>query len=97
MARTIIVDSELLEVPEIREASEQAAYTPAELAAYEAYWDAVSTEKSLLSDRYQQGKVENQIATAKRMLLKGIALPLIVEITGLSETEICELECVNVE
>jgi predicted transposase/invertase (TIGR01784 family) len=53
--------NELLAVPEIREAielSEQAAYSEAELATYDTYWDTVSTEKTLLSDRYQKGVVD---------------------------------------
>ena len=55
---TSTVDPELLSVPEIKEAvelSEQAAYTPEELAAYDTYWDTVSTENTLLYERYQQG------------------------------------------
>jgi predicted transposase/invertase (TIGR01784 family) len=61
--KTRSVDPELLAVPEIREAielSEQAAYTETELAAYDTYWDTVSTEKTLLSDRYRKGKVEGE-------------------------------------
>lgn len=59
--KTKTVAPELLEVPEIREAielSEEAAYTEAELATYDSYWDTVSTEKSLLYDRYRIGIAE---------------------------------------
>lgn len=55
------VDPELLAVPEIREAvelAEASAYTPSELAAYDTYWDTVSTEKTLLSERYKKGIAE---------------------------------------
>lgn len=61
---TRTVDPELLAVPEIREAielSEQSAYTKQELSAYDTYWDTVSTEKTLLSERYQLGKTEGKV------------------------------------
>lgn len=61
--KTRTVDPELLAVPEIREAielSEEAAYNASELAAYNTYWDTVSTEKTLLSGRYQEGKAEGK-------------------------------------
>jgi predicted transposase/invertase (TIGR01784 family) len=50
--------AEWLEVDEIRtavELSEEAAYTPGELAAYEKYWDAVSVEKTRMSDAKAEG------------------------------------------
>jgi predicted transposase/invertase (TIGR01784 family) len=65
---TRVVDPELLEVPEIREAielSEQAAYNKAELSAYDSYWDAVSTEKTLLSERFRAGEAKGE----KKMLI----------------------------
>jgi predicted transposase/invertase (TIGR01784 family) len=55
---TIEVPPEWLEVSEIKEAvslSEEAAYTPVELAAYDKYWDAVSTEKTYLDDAKAEG------------------------------------------
>ena len=35
--------------------SEEATDTQAKLEAYNSYWDAISTEKTLLSGRYQEG------------------------------------------
>jgi predicted transposase/invertase (TIGR01784 family) len=52
------VPKELLEVKEISQAielSEEAAYSKGELENYRAYWDAVSTEKTLISGRYAEG------------------------------------------
>ncbi|HEV2524138.1 MAG TPA: PD-(D/E)XK nuclease family transposase [Gammaproteobacteria bacterium] len=79
---TTTIDPELLNVPEIHEAielSEQSAYNAAELEAYDTYWDAVSTEKTLLSDRYEKGKekgnVESKADIAKKMLIKGMEFP----------------------
>ena len=45
---------ELQENEDIRQAvelCEEAAFTPAELEAYEAYWDAVRVEKTIIADR----------------------------------------------
>ncbi len=108
---TTAVDPALLEVPEIREAielAEQSAYNAAELDAYDAYWDAVSTEKTLLSDRYEkglaegenkgkvegraEGQVESKIEIAKKMLIKGMEPSLIAELTGLTGVEIDALK-----
>jgi predicted transposase/invertase (TIGR01784 family) len=59
--KTRVVEPELLQVPEINKAlslAEESAYTQAELAAYEKYWDSVSTEKTLVSGFYKQGLQE---------------------------------------
>lgn len=53
------VPAEWLEVPEIKQAldlAEEAAYTPAELSAYDKYWDAVSIEKTLVNDAKTLGE-----------------------------------------
>jgi predicted transposase/invertase (TIGR01784 family) len=58
-AKTREVSPELLEVPEINEAIrlvEESAFTPGELQAYESYWNAVSTEKTLLVGRFEEGR-----------------------------------------
>jgi len=84
---TRTVDPELLAVPEIREAielSEQAAYTKAELTAYDSFWDAVSTEKTLISDNRKEATTE----IARKMLSKGMDVLLISEVTGLSVNEV---------
>jgi predicted transposase/invertase (TIGR01784 family) len=69
---TRTIDPELLEVPEIREAielSEHAAYSKAELSAYDIYWDAVSTEKTLLSERYEAGEIKGKVGGNAEMLI----------------------------
>lgn len=56
--KTKEIDAELLAVPEISKAielSEQAAYSKGELQAYEDYWKAVRTEKTLIEGRYREG------------------------------------------
>jgi predicted transposase/invertase (TIGR01784 family) len=89
------VDPELLAVPEIREAidlSEEAAYTKEELAIYDTYWDTVSSEKTLMADKYAEGKIEGKveganeksIEIAQKMLDKGYSTEAIAEVTGFS-------------
>lgn len=61
--KTMEVPQELLDVPEISEAiilAEQAAYSPGELNAYEAYWDGVRTERTRLVDKYEAGLTEGE-------------------------------------
>ena len=61
---TTTVSQELLDVPEIAQAIElveESAYTPAELSVYQSYWDQVSREKTLMHDKYTEGKAEGLI------------------------------------
>lgn len=93
--KTKEVSADLLAIPEIFEAlelAEEAAYTPAELEAYESYWDGVSREKTLLSGRYNEGLEEGSMkerkAIAMRMKARGVSDALIMECTGLSSEEL---------
>jgi predicted transposase/invertase (TIGR01784 family) len=94
---------ELLEVEEIRRAvelTEEAAYTPAELEAYDRYWDHVSTTKTLFSGAEERGEVrgketgraERNIEIARNMLAKRMSLEEIAELTGLSLEEVRALQ-----
>jgi len=59
--QTETVDPSLLEVDSIKEAVsllEIASYSEAELLAYDQSWDAVSSERTLLSGKYREGKAE---------------------------------------
>ena len=54
------VSPELLAIPEIQQAvqlAEEAAYTPAQMLAYEQYWDAVSIEKTIKHDAHVKGQM----------------------------------------
>jgi predicted transposase/invertase (TIGR01784 family) len=95
---TVEIDPALWAVPEISEAiklSEEAAYSKAELEAYNAYWDTVSTEKTLFSGRFQEGKAEGKaeekINIAKNLLAQGFRIEIITRATGLSEKDILAL------
>ena len=97
--KTSRVSPELLCIPEIAEAvalAEESAYSPGELAVYESYWDQVRREKSLMLDRYIQGKAEGRAEgkaeekqeIAKNLLLQGVAVELVMMGTGLTLDEI---------
>ena len=89
--QTSVVDPELLAIPEIREAielSEESAYTEKELATYELYWDTVSLEKTLLSEREALGAEKQKIEIAKNLLVEGLPIDMIIKVTGLSEAEV---------
>lgn len=80
--------------------AEESAYTPSELAAYDKYWDAISIEKTLLRSAKNDGiaiGIEQGIAIgkweiAKNMLANGMAVSLVIELTGLSEKELDEIK-----
>ena len=60
---TKTVDPSLLEVDSIKEALsllEIVSYSEAELLAYDQSWDKVSSERTLLSGRYKEGKAEGK-------------------------------------
>jgi predicted transposase/invertase (TIGR01784 family) len=93
--KTKTVSNELLEVPEIAKAielAEEAAYTPGELAYYESYWDQVRREKTLMVDKYAEGKAEGIKMIAMNMLKAYKSLDEISLLTGLSQDFIIELK-----
>ncbi len=88
---TQTIPEEWLNEPEIAEAvqlSQQSAYTKLELLAYDKYWDAVSTEKTLLSGTFQegvqQGSHKEKVRITQKLLLSGMKKTEIMAITGLS-------------
>jgi len=59
--KTREISADLLAIPEISQAIElaqESAYNEAELNAYEEYWNAVSTEKTLMSGKFHEGRKE---------------------------------------
>jgi predicted transposase/invertase (TIGR01784 family) len=89
--------------PEILEASEYAkesAYTQTELEAYDRYWDSISSEKTLVTEAYDEGKIEGeQIGIEKGKIKrdteiilngykKGFSIPQLALLTNLSEEEV---------
>ena len=101
-ANTQEVPSDLLHDPEIGKAVEElktSGFTDAELRAYDKFWDAVSVERTLQYDSYQQGmakgeevgKSQRSIEIAKNMLAKGMDAATVMEITGLTESQMQQL------
>lgn len=59
--KMVDVPQEFTDNPELSRAMElaqESSYTPAELEAYDKYWDAVRVEKTLTIDAFQEGKSE---------------------------------------
>jgi len=100
--KMVDVPQEFTDNPELSRAMElaqESSYTPAELEAYDKYWDAVRVEKTLTIDAFQEGKTEGKaegrneekIAMVQGMLKAGISIDSIVSISGLSREQIEKL------
>lgn len=101
--KTTTVSKDLLDVPEIAQAitlAEESAYTPGELNLYESYWDQVSREKTLIMDKYAEGKAEGKVEgkaegkaeIAINMLKDNEPFDKITKFTGLSQDDIVKLK-----
>ena len=65
---------ELLENPQLRKALdivEESAYSDTEIYAYDKYWDAVRTEKTLFFGKWEEGKAEGLAEGLEKGLEKG--------------------------
>ena len=102
-ANTQEIPSDLLRDPEIGKAVEElktSGFTDAELRAYDKFWDAVSVERTLQYDSYQQGmekgmeKGMNQrsLEIARNLLSLGLPVTQITQATGLTEEEIRQMK-----
>ena len=92
--KTVEVSQDLLDVPEIYEAvtlSEEAAYSVGQLNSYEAYWDAVRTERTFMLDKFEEGMAKGKMEMAKAMFLRGISLDVIASVSGLAEDILVQL------
>ncbi len=69
-SHTLEAPAEMLENPEVSQALkivEEAAYTPAEMRAYNKFWDNVSTQKTLeLARQQEMAEAKREMAEAKR-------------------------------
>ena len=98
--KTVEAPAELLENPEVSEALkilEVAAYTPAEMRAYDKFWDGISSEKTIIADyeyKLEQAKaeaedaIEKMLDAARSMKADGMPVELISKYTGLTAEEI---------
>ena len=101
--RTHEVPEELMANPQVRKAVvavEESAFTEAQLAGYEKFWDIISVEKTLydsaerrgkaegIAEGMEKGKAEEQRLIAANLKKQGIPLEIISQCTGLSVEEI---------
>ena len=95
--KTLEAPAEMLENPEVSEALkilEVAAYTPAEMRAYDKFWDGISSEKTIIADyeyKLEQAEAklkQKDLETARRMKTKGYHVEDIADITGLTAKDI---------
>ena len=96
--RTKQVPQELLESPEVGKAVkilEKSAYTDAQLAGYEQFWDAVSVEKTLMISSERKGRVEGRAEReqeiARELKSMGLSTTQIMQATKLTAEEIEQL------
>lgn len=95
------VPEELLANPEVRKAVnalEESAFTDAQLAGYEKFWDIISVERTLYYsalrrgfEKGRKGREEERLSNARKMKEKGLDYTLISDITGLAIEEIEKL------
>lgn len=67
------------------------ALTAEELRAYDKFWDRVSSEKTLMEGRYDEGKQDKALEIAQNLKSAGMDVDTICKMTGLSKEEIEEL------
>lgn len=83
---------------------EESYYSPGEKIAYERYWDAVSSARTLVEEReknalargletgleqgLEKGKLDERVVIAKNLLALGLEIEAISQATGLSREEI---------
>lgn len=92
--KTQEVPAELLESPEISKALEEvkiSAFTAEELRAYDKFWDRVSSEKTLMEGRYDEGKQDKALEIAQNLKSAGMDVDTICKMTGLSKEDIEKL------
>ena len=96
--KTVEAPAEMLENPEVREALkilEVAAYTPAEMRAYDKFWDGISSEKTIIADyeyKLEQAEAklkQKDLDTARKLKAMNVmTIEQIAEATGLTAEEI---------
>ena len=96
------IPKELLANPELKKAVnalEESAFTDAQLAGYEKFWDIISVEKTLYNSAIRKGMEkgmekgikEGHKEVARNLKKAGIPVAIIMQSTSLSEKEIEEL------
>lgn len=93
--KTQEVPAELLENPEISKALEEvkiSAFTEEELRAYGKFWDRVSSEKTLMEGRYDEGLKEGmEKGMEKGMEEKALEIATKMKAAGMDADIICKM------
>jgi predicted transposase/invertase (TIGR01784 family) len=71
--------------------AEIAKFTPEQVLSYENSLKYYRDLKNSLDTARDEGKIEGKIEIAKKMILNGMDISLIIEMTGLTEQEIEKL------
>jgi predicted transposase/invertase (TIGR01784 family) len=83
------------QVPEITEAYElavESAFTPAELEAYDRYWDVIRTERTLIAGKLAEGRVEGRAeGRAEARVEMRAEIHAKLKAKGMSAEEIAEI------
>lgn len=100
------IPEDFKEFPELVQAleiSQESGFTLPQLEYYNSYWDAVSTQRTLVDSHFEKGlekgemiglekgKLEQSLITAKAMKTDGMSAAVIAKFTGLSIVEIEKL------
>lgn len=64
----LAVTSDSPGILEALELTREAAFTPAEMDAYDKYWDMVSRERTLMGEKFLEGKTEGKAEARARMI-----------------------------
>ena len=106
-----LIEDELIQQEQYLPTTEEleiSGFTDAELRAYDKFWDAVSVEKTLQYDSYQQGMEkgmekgraegkeegmnQRSLEIARKMLAKGMDEATVMDMTGLTAEEIKQMK-----
>lgn len=89
---------ELQTVPEIAQALEiakESGYTKEELLAYDKFWDAIRTEKTLINDAEERGIQIGEERGITSVILngidKGLSIEMLSSLTNLSKEKIASI------
>ena len=71
---------------------EKAAYTKEQLEAYDKWKINAMTERSALNDAKKEGRAEEAVTIALKMLNDGIAIDIVCKYTGLTGQQVEKLK-----
>jgi predicted transposase/invertase (TIGR01784 family) len=89
------IPTDFYEFEDIKQALDllqESSYTKGQLETYDKYWDSISTEKTLILDSYDEGKIEGKIERNLEIIIngfkEGFTVSQLSKLTKLSEEDI---------